>query len=153
MGRRFSKCTNRHTFAITLTRTNQTKKHNATAQAATANLVKLLNTHNFEKMEKARWRLNQDASTCTSCDKNFSIIVRRHHCRACGDIFCDDCTKWKVPLPHKGYSDRVRSCCACASPQIVQVSSVPTVGGEMLISAHNVGTSVDGLVVTVDGVQ
>jgi hypothetical protein len=104
-------------------------------------------------MEKARWRLNNEASTCSGCSAKFSLILRRHHCRACGEIFCDDCSKWKVPLPHKGYSEKVRSCQSCASPQILNVSMVPTVGGEMLISAHNVGSSVDGLVVTLDNIQ
>ena len=102
-------------------------------------------------VEKARWAHNHETSHCKNCSKKFTLVLRKHHCRACGEIFCNECSKWNVPLPHKGYTDRVRSCEGCASPQIVNVSSVPTVGGEMLISAHNVGTSVDGLIVTVDG--
>jgi hypothetical protein len=31
-----------------------------------------------------------------SCLKSFGVFTRRHHCRTCGRIFCDDCTK--VPL-------------------------------------------------------
>ena len=103
--------------------------------------------------KKARWRLNEEASVCSGCSKNFTLILRRHHCRACGEIFCDACSQWKVTLPHKGYTEKVRACQRCASPQIINVSSVPTVGGEMLISAHNVGTSVDGLIITLDNLQ
>ena len=36
-------------------------------------------------------------SSCTSCGCRFSLFKRRHHCRLCGSIFCNDCSsKWAV---------------------------------------------------------
>ena len=103
---------------------------------------------------RVRWRHNEDVTHCVSCEKKFNAFLRRHHCRGCGDVFCAKCTPYSMFLPHRGYPDeKVRACRACASPQIVNVSSIPTVGGEMLISAHNIGDSVDGLVVEVESVE
>lgn len=34
-----------------------------------------------------------------SCLKSFGVFTRRHHCRKCGRIFCDDCTK-VLPAVH-----------------------------------------------------
>ena len=29
---------------------------------------------------------------CTCCDKKFNIVIKKHHCRACGDVFCGQCS-------------------------------------------------------------
>ena len=54
---------------------------------------------------------------CTSGD--FNLFNRRHHCRACGGLFCDRCTQSRMALPHLGYplyeEQRVcEPCCAAA---------------------------------------
>jgi len=36
----------------------------------------------------------------------------QHHCRLCGHIFCDLCSKWKINLAELGISDG-RSCEHC----------------------------------------
>lgn len=38
------------------------------------------------------WDPDSAADRCTWCRASFSMLTRRHHCRACGHIFCDDCT-------------------------------------------------------------
>lgn len=40
----------------------------------------------------AKWQSDKDVSQCMNCHKGFSFFLRRHHCRCCGNIFCDDCT-------------------------------------------------------------
>ena len=54
-------------------------------------------------------------SSCPSCDVIFSISKRRHHCRLCGDIFCDQCSNKKVLLPLSGpeFEKPVRVCDLC----------------------------------------
>ena len=37
------------------------------------------------------WMKDADATSCCLCQKKFGIVVRRHHCRTCGMIFCGHC--------------------------------------------------------------
>eukprot|EP00984_Skeletonema_dohrnii_P017665 scaffold8099_cov79-Skeletonema_dohrnii-CCMP3373.AAC.6 len=39
---------------------------------------------------------------CPSCFNPFSYTFRRHHCRLCGDIFCDACSNHRTVLPLEG---------------------------------------------------
>ena len=52
---------------------------------------------------------------CADCDAEFSITIRRHHCRLCGDIFCISCSGKKCLLPMDGpeYEKPVRVCNLC----------------------------------------
>jgi hypothetical protein len=34
-----------------------------------------------------------------SCGANFSLTVWKHHCRACGQVFCEPCSSAKVLDP------------------------------------------------------
>jgi hypothetical protein len=38
----------------------------------------------------------------------------QHHCRNCGEIFCNNCTNQRITLPAMGYSSPVRVCYNCA---------------------------------------
>ena len=40
--------------------------------------------------------------TCAHCHKEFTMRLRRHHCRLCGDVFCDNCSNHRVELPLEG---------------------------------------------------
>ncbi|KAL7709871.1 MORN repeat/FYVE zinc finger containing protein [Lotmaria passim] len=40
-----------------------------------------------------------DAVECGQCGTAFSFFLRRHHCRLCGDVFCDPCTQHRATLP------------------------------------------------------
>lgn len=35
---------------------------------------------------------------CTLCKKSFTTFIRRHHCRCCGQIFCNDCSDKRIEL-------------------------------------------------------
>jgi len=52
---------------------------------------------------------------CQSCAILFSNLRRRHHCRLCGNLFCESCSKKKVMLPLDGkeFSKPVRVCNGC----------------------------------------
>eukprot|EP01084_Bolivina_argentea_P289066 496273_1 len=34
----------------------------------------------------------------SDCSKKFSMINRKHHCRFCGDIFCDSCSQLRISI-------------------------------------------------------
>ncbi|KAL7491837.1 hypothetical protein ACHAWT_001100 [Skeletonema menzelii] len=52
---------------------------------------------------------------CPSCFNPFSYTRRRHHCRLCGDIFCDACSNHRTVLPLEGgeFDKAVRVCDSC----------------------------------------
>jgi len=39
------------------------------------------------------WVPNEMIHNCEDCGISFTLLRRRHHCRLCGRVFCDDCTK------------------------------------------------------------
>jgi hypothetical protein len=55
--------------------------------------------------------------SCPHCDLVFTLSKRRHHCRLCGDIFCDACSSHRVELPLEGpeFDAPVRICDFCHS--------------------------------------
>ncbi|VFV17222.1 low quality protein: fyve and [Lynx pardinus] len=58
-----------------------------------------------------RWLGDGEASHCHDCKREFSWMVRRHHCRICGRIFCYYCCNNYVLTKHGGKKER---CCrAC----------------------------------------
>ena len=59
--------------------------------------------------------LSLNLQECFSCGKDFGEFDKKHHCRACGQGFCDDCTTKRVPVPERGWGDDpVRVCDECA---------------------------------------
>eukprot|EP00039_Didymoeca_costata_P006289 m.88931 g.88931 ORF g.88931 m.88931 type:complete len:747 (-) comp13197_c0_seq2:2281-4521(-) len=57
------------------------------------------------------WKDDSDVQDCSMCKKKFGLARRKHHCRNCGGIFCNDCSDNKMPLPHS--AKPVRVCDAC----------------------------------------
>eukprot|EP01060_Flectonema_neradi_P003634 TRINITY_DN1234_c5_g1_i1.p1 TRINITY_DN1234_c5_g1~~TRINITY_DN1234_c5_g1_i1.p1 ORF type:complete len:297 (+),score=66.92 TRINITY_DN1234_c5_g1_i1:54-893(+) len=59
------------------------------------------------------WTSDSEQSHCYGCSKRFTFKRRRHHCRHCGDIFCNDCTKAKALIHRMHYKKPVRVCKPC----------------------------------------
>lgn len=58
------------------------------------------------------WLPDSAVSMCQLCSVQFTVTRRRHHCRACGQIFCSDCSSYLAPLRYK--SDKLgRVCQSC----------------------------------------
>ncbi|RKP02222.1 hypothetical protein CXG81DRAFT_11073, partial [Caulochytrium protostelioides] len=47
----------------------------------------------------APWQPDHTAVHCTECATPFTLLVRKHHCRWCGYIFCAKCTAQRLPIP------------------------------------------------------
>ncbi|ORX49071.1 FYVE/PHD zinc finger protein [Hesseltinella vesiculosa] len=45
------------------------------------------------------WENDRQASECRRCNRRFNFLVRRHHCRRCGQIVCDRCSSHRIRLP------------------------------------------------------
>ena len=46
-----------------------------------------------------RWMPDEETDFCTKCKVPFDWFVRKHHCRHCGIIFCDKCSRQRCLLP------------------------------------------------------
>ena len=63
----------------------------------------------------AAWVSDKEILDCTLCRKSFGLLIRKHHCRACGKIICKACSETRVILSGGG-GDGVkpeRVCDAC----------------------------------------
>ena len=60
------------------------------------------------------WVPDSQITLCSSCDITFNAMASKHHCRACGQGFCDDCTRGRLPVPSRGWDYPVRVCKLCA---------------------------------------
>lgn len=54
-----------------------------------------------------------EGEVCHRCRVAFGVIQRRHHCRACGQVFCQQCSSKVSTLPKFGIEKEVRVCEAC----------------------------------------
>ncbi|KAL0590146.1 hypothetical protein ABG067_001786 [Albugo candida] len=89
-----------------------------------------------------QWVEDDSIQLCTNCEKDFTIFVRRHHCRICGLIFCGPCSRTRMVLPlsvSKGvdgaiYTTRLRVCDGCASyvQRKATVDQLAKVGKEVI---------------------
>ena len=41
------------------------------------------------------WEADEDRMECSICRAEFHLLRRRHHCRKCGQIVCNACSKWR----------------------------------------------------------
>lgn len=58
------------------------------------------------------WIPDSDAPSCMLCDVKFTVLKRRHHCRACGKVLCNKCCNMKYRLEYQGNIDS-RVCVSC----------------------------------------
>uniref|UniRef100_A0A8C2KW74 Hepatocyte growth factor-regulated tyrosine kinase substrate n=1 Tax=Cyprinus carpio TaxID=7962 RepID=A0A8C2KW74_CYPCA len=54
-----------------------------------------------------------DAEECHRCRVQFGVMTRKHHCRACGQIFCGKCSSKYSTIPKFGIEKEVRVCEPC----------------------------------------
>uniref|UniRef100_A0A6B2L9Q0 FYVE-type domain-containing protein n=1 Tax=Arcella intermedia TaxID=1963864 RepID=A0A6B2L9Q0_9EUKA len=63
---------------------------------------------------KENWQPDNEAKACGACMTPFNLIIRKHHCRACGKIFCNDCCNFYTLPPDKhNMEDITRYCEEC----------------------------------------
>ncbi|XP_018418482.1 PREDICTED: zinc finger FYVE domain-containing protein 1-like isoform X1 [Nanorana parkeri] len=60
------------------------------------------------------WRPNAEITMCHGCKKEFVPAERKHHCRSCGEGFCNSCSDQTMPVPERGWGPSpVRVCKKC----------------------------------------
>ncbi|KAI1502717.1 hypothetical protein F5X99DRAFT_150107 [Biscogniauxia marginata] len=66
---------------------------------------------------RRHWKPDTEATICDepSCMRHFNYWTRRHHCRRCGNIFCDSHSASDIPLDQDAnYNPRGTSSRACS---------------------------------------
>jgi len=63
------------------------------------------------KQSGRKWKDDAEVNSCNNCNKEFSLTNRKHHCRNCGNIFCNDCSTKQAIMD--GYKKAQRVCDAC----------------------------------------
>uniref|UniRef100_A0A1A9W7Z1 FYVE-type domain-containing protein n=1 Tax=Glossina brevipalpis TaxID=37001 RepID=A0A1A9W7Z1_9MUSC len=65
------------------------------------------------------WAPDSIATHCTACKKEFNLTRRRHHCRSCGEIFCNSCSDHSLALVNENgqVGKPVRVCLVCFASQ------------------------------------
>ena len=63
------------------------------------------------------WVPDARVAMCQLCCAEFSLMVRRHHCRACGKVVCGACSGSKAPVKYKQF-EAVRVCSQCCEKLI-----------------------------------
>ena len=46
-----------------------------------------------------KWVQSKLISSCQHCSQEFGFLTRKHHCRACGGVFCYSCCNFYVKIP------------------------------------------------------
>jgi hypothetical protein len=47
-------------------------------------------------LDRLHWQTDDQVSKCPKCQRAFCFDIRKHHCRICGRIFCDNCSKQQI---------------------------------------------------------
>ncbi|CAD2100592.1 FYVE and coiled-coil domain-containing protein, putative [Plasmodium vinckei brucechwatti] len=63
--------------------------------------------------KRGHWVPDEEVTNCYSCNVTFNVRVRKHHCRACGNVFCSNCSDNKIKISEYSYSEKVRVCDKC----------------------------------------
>ncbi|KAI6650625.1 hypothetical protein LOD99_7675 [Oopsacas minuta] len=66
-------------------------------------------------LDEPEWIDDNKFDRCQTCNSNFSLFVRRHHCRRCGKLLCGKCCHSKVELWRMGFMDPQLVCNTCVS--------------------------------------
>lgn len=76
------------------------------------------------------WQKDGEVVRCGLCHTMFSLTVRRHHCRACGKIFCAKCSSEHRAIPWLEDPQPQRVCDSCCR----KLAASPGEEGELTAS-------------------
>ncbi|XP_068150456.1 LOW QUALITY PROTEIN: WD repeat and FYVE domain-containing protein 3 [Drosophila tropicalis] len=61
------------------------------------------------------WLKDEGADQCVKCHVKFTLYERKHHCRNCGQVFCNKCSRFESEISRLRIIKPVRVCQACYS--------------------------------------
>lgn len=91
-------------------------------------------------LQPAVWKDDSHSNNCRGCSETFNMFTRRrHHCRGCGDLFCNACLV-QVPMGQYGILTAAWGCAECVAPWVEdhKIADLPAAGGAVEFKAFNV---------------
>ena len=70
--------------------------------------------------EPPPWVPDSDAPQCSGCNIKFTFTKRRHHCRACGKVFCNSCCSLRFFLE---FLNAVARVCITCYPELIRLEA------------------------------
>lgn len=95
-----------------------------------------LRNRQFVAEEKQHWVPDEAVSKCTACASDFGPFLRRHHCRNCGDVFCDKCTHGRTALTSDEEAPIVRVCDRCLAEVTQRLSNAKDISSKPIPTAR-----------------
>ncbi|KAL4238677.1 Zinc finger FYVE domain-containing protein 1 [Mactra antiquata] len=92
-----------------------------------------------DQIAPSYWVPNSKIKKCNNCEKRLTE-EQKHHCRACGQGFCDDCTSKRRIVPERGWTTEVRVCDSCYRPNMTDSNS--STNSDTQVTARKVGESI-----------
>jgi len=78
---------------------------------------------------RPHWIPDNKSDMCNGCSTPFSVSERRHHCRQCGNVFCNGCTSFRYHVRYYPDGKPRRICSTCnadwPTPQLATPSKEP----------------------------
>ncbi|CAK9156975.1 unnamed protein product [Ilex paraguariensis] len=81
--------------------------------------------------EKDHWVPDEAVTKCNACGTDFGAFWRKHHCRNCGDIFCDKCTQGRIALTADEHAQPVRVCDRCMAEVTQRLTNAKETAGKI----------------------
>ncbi|XP_022905630.1 zinc finger FYVE domain-containing protein 1-like [Onthophagus taurus] len=75
-----------------------------------------------ETINPSYWRPDREIFECNKCKTPFPPTSKKHHCRSCGEGFCEKCSSKTQPVPSRGWRDPVRVCDVCYTENLPSLS-------------------------------
>ncbi|KAL5009073.1 hypothetical protein ScPMuIL_014654 [Solemya velum] len=99
--------------------------------------AKMISDWMTDQIAPPYWVPNSQITCCQKCETTLET-EHKHHCRACGRGFCDDCSTHRRPVPERGWGEAlVRVCDYCYEKEMTDSGS--STGSETALRARKVG--------------
>jgi late competence protein required for DNA uptake (superfamily II DNA/RNA helicase) len=82
------------------------QKKKTSSLSSKLTLKSTLDAKDYKNRNENHWVDSDKVTHCMRCKKTFTVTNRKHHCRQCGDVFCQTCSSFKIVID--GSLKRVR---------------------------------------------
>lgn len=112
--------------------------------------AKVVSSWLTDQVNPVYWRPNHLCTNCKLCNEPLETI---HHCRKCGEGFCDGCSDSTMPVPEMGWGEEpVRVCRTCYRDKQVNEGSDDAYnysGDERTVRVRQVSEVISGTLASV----
>jgi hypothetical protein len=86
--------------------------------------------------DRQHWMPDQYCKQCYACEAPFNVFRRRHHCRLCGQVFCNPCSAYFVPQHPTAEAGAAVSPVAATATTVAPIATTPSSGSTIRVCQH-----------------